>query len=207
MKRKPLRAAPLSAAQMCRYLNDPNRWQVVDPSFEPPELRLDISPATMLSVAAANCFNREIQGDLNWDQLQGLSPRVAEVLVRHHAEALSLGGLRRLTPATARVLAKAQGRLCLNGVNRISVHAAQALAAHRGVLVLGIQVLPRDVATALARHRGQSIALMNLDTLSVTAAEALARYRGAITISIRSTDAQTAMGKLRAHGRSRLKII
>lgn len=110
---------------------------------------------------------------LRLDNLESLTPEVAEALANHEG-VLVLNGLSILPPAVATSLAKRVGNsnavrsngssvtskrtgtLVLNGLENLSPESATALAAFTGELVLkAITELTPDTAAALAKHPGR----------------------------------------------------
>jgi hypothetical protein len=120
----------------------------------------------------------------NFDALTTLTPEVAEVLVNYEG-ALSFNGLTELSAETASVLAKhppmkqfGYADLRLNGLQTISLKAAEALAAHQGkVLLYSLEKLDSlPLAQKLARQWGEL--RFGISELSPPIAAELAKHRG-----------------------------
>lgn len=131
---------------------------------------------------------------LRLDNLESLTPEVAEALANHEG-VLVLNGLSSLLPAVATSLAKRVGNsnavrangssvtskrtgtLVLNGLEHLSPESATALAVFTGELVLkAITELIPDTAVALAKHPGR-LHLTGLTKLSIEAHTALQAHK------------------------------
>jgi hypothetical protein len=115
---------------------------------------------------------------LGLDGLGQLSEEAAGSLVDFQGE-LSLGGLKKLPVAVARMLAARtpmkdlirDASLKIDGLPTVSADAAEAIAAYRGGLSLnGVEVLAPEALRALARHRGGPLFLERLRSMPDTIA-------------------------------------
>jgi hypothetical protein len=102
--------------------------------------------------------------NLSFNSLTDLSPETAKVLATHAASTpfgsadLRLGGLKRLSPQAAEALAAHQGMVLLYGLEKLdSVPLAQKLARQWGELRLGLRELSPEIAAELAKHRGTEV--------------------------------------------------
>ena len=131
---------------------------------------IDTETLKTLTVAGARKVVKESWG-WNLKGLTCISDKVAEVLGTGKGT-LQLSGLIELSPRAAAELAKRRGTsirddLLLNGLTRISVETAEALAGYEGYLMLdGLVQLSDDVAAALAKFKGRNLDLDGLQTIS-----------------------------------------
>jgi len=157
---------------------------------------LRLNGITRLRPAAAEALAAH-QGKLLLHSLESLdSIPLAQKFAREPGE-LRLG-LTTLSVAIAAELAKNRGEnisrfasiLRLDNIKRLSPEAAEALAAHEGVLVLnGLTTLEPAVAAALAkrvgnRQRGSTgtLILNSLTRISTESAAALAKFPGELVL-------------------------
>jgi hypothetical protein len=154
---------------------------------------LESSTLTMLTVEQAHELMAKktrpgedlLGARVSLDRLKTLSPEVAEVLIECSEFPLSFDGLEDLSAETATVLARQKpvaafgcADLRLNGLKVITPAAAEALAAHRGMVLLhslhtldsvplarklagqwgelrlGLRELSPEIAAELAKHGG-----------------------------------------------------
>ncbi len=117
--------------------------------------------------------------------------------------------VNRLTPKGAKVLSVLDAELALNGIIELPLEIAYILSEHTGteyeikyeeqinecdsVMITetrvfdalelnGILNLDAETATALARHRGNTLRLNGITSLSDDAAEALSHYEGCLDL-------------------------
>ena len=116
--------------------------------------------------------------DVDLSEYAYLKPEAAKVLAKCQGD-LWLEGLTELTNQVAEALAKHDvGFLYLIGLAEMTDKTAEALAKHQGGLDLGgLTELSDTAAEALAKHQGE-LSLYGLTELSDTAAEALAKHQG-----------------------------
>ncbi len=117
--------------------------------------------------------------ELYLDGLVRLDPAAARALVAYAPAVLSLGGLDRIEPELARVLAGTPQALHLRGLTRLELPLAGALAAWEGwgeqvfLSLRGLREIEPPVLVALAACRGWGLDLSGLQRLSPEAARAL----------------------------------
>jgi len=126
--------------------------------------------------------------------------KAAKLLAKHDGD-LILDGLSSISPSVAEALALHKGELHLNGLTSLSAEAARALAEHQGqqLSLDGLTMLSTEAADALAKHRGY-LNLNGLKTLSANVSEALSRHRGSLYLGGLSAISDEAAGAL-AKGR------
>lgn len=142
--------------------------------------QLHLDGLTSLSPEAAKALARH-QGELSLNGMLLLSDEVGVALAKHTGGRLYLKGVKSLSTEVGKALAQRKGggpthKVCLDGVETLSVEAASALAeAHPhnwdGRLP-GLKNVPVDVANALAR-RQHGLSMEGLISLSDEAAKAL----------------------------------
>ena len=133
--------------------------------------------------------------------LTDLSPEIAAILATNKGVAED-----RTRPGVVhRRRDQAASVLRLDGLSRLSPAAAEALAAHRGVLVLnGLLTIDEAVAVALAKRTG-TLVLNGLPSISTDAARALAAFSGELVLKgIRDLDPETAAVLAKHSGRLHL---
>ena len=127
----------------------------------------------------------QIEGfSLATSSLKHISCEVAEQLVSRN-KYLELNGLTELSAEIASALGESDGRLELNGVESISLLAAEGLTRrHRvGLSLDGVKELSPDAAAVLSKTEG-SLSLNGLSLVSVAVAKALARHSvGSLSLS------------------------
>lgn len=129
------------------------------------------------AVAAAALANGKATGQAAryLDGLKTISDEAIVALLRQPYQHLSLGGLKKFSPAALEAIAGSSGSLALGGVRALSVDEARALARHTGTLYLpGLKAISDDVAAAIASHEG-GLGLNGLVNLSAAAAASLAK--------------------------------
>lgn len=142
--------------------------QIADDRGRAPSVALEREAVTVVPTQAA-------AGDelVDVDGVRGLMPRDGYLSFR----------CRALTRAAAAVLAKPICHLTLE-LQTMDVDVARALAAQRdGLTIAGIRSLPDPVFAAIARHRGGSLILDDVQSLSQTAAASLAGYGGWLNLA------------------------
>ncbi|MDF1663684.1 MAG: hypothetical protein P1V97_18085, partial [Planctomycetota bacterium] len=161
-------------------------------------------------------------GELSLDFLQELTPNVAEKLLGYRGN-LSFPGLKKLSPETARILArhgtkdlkfgaltncpipvltelvKHKGWLCFDAMTTLTVEEGRCLGQHGGGLRFrALKSLPPEAAAQLAKHKS-SLRIAVLEGFSDEALQALAMHKGRLHIDgSRSISARVAKG-LRDH--------
>ena len=112
---------------------------------------------------------------LNRTALESLSAAVAaELAAADSATVIGLGGVRGIDADAADALGTFAGMLMLNGLDTLSVEAAERLAARRqGSLALPARVVSPPVAVAFARRQGPLV-IIDGGALSSAAATSLA---------------------------------
>lgn len=170
------------------------------------DLHLDGLTTLSLPAATALGVTRESFKRSRRDELsrRGLSA-LAQTMIVHDTQTLSLNGLTTLSEETARFLAFHTGTLVLNGLESLRPEVAVALARHTGLVRLdGLKALSPPVAAALAKRRlsmrgGESaLSLAGLETLTPETAAELARHEGFLHLDglrMLSEDAAAALGK------------
>lgn len=131
------------------------------------------------------------EGNLYLPAVKSLPPEVATALAGKQTGWLSLLGLRTLSPAVAKELAKANAPLVL-GLDALDLETAILLARHPGSLSLPrVRTLTPEVAEVLASNHWLS--LNGLDSLDVEVATALAKHRGWLSLDgVESLSTETA---------------
>lgn len=143
--------------------------------------------------------------------LTSLSPRVADVLAgcRHD---LSFPSLRTISVEVAEALAAHQGGeshtgigptdfLGLQGLQELPGGVAAALAAHRGVLVIGTEARPitrlsDEAAKALGKSRSRFLNLY-VENVSKAGQDSVAAYAGSLSLpSLTSLDSEALLNRL-----------
>lgn len=120
--------------------------------------------------------------DLYLGEVTSLSAGAAKLLAKYE-HYLALEGLTSLSDAAAHELAQHHGYLNLSGLTSLSDAAAQALARHKGDLNLAsLTALSDAAARALAQHKGY-LCLHGVASLSEAAAQALAQHQGKLDVS------------------------
>ena len=114
--------------------------------------------------------------NLSFPALQDISPDVAKALASNAGHWLELGGLTELSLEVVSELGPAKCALSLDGVRTITPEAAAALVRGNGALRLGLTSITPEVADALSKHSGW-LTLHNIRTLDRESAAALARHK------------------------------
>ena len=133
-------------------------------------LRLQVTelPADVAAALAAS------KGTLGFEALTSLSPQAAAALAAH-TNVIDLPKVASLTPDAAKALAGTTAELALAAVTELPAAVAAELAAHKGMLAIGVTELSDEAAAALAKHGGQ-LRLDGLKSLtSLPLAERLGR--------------------------------
>ena len=114
-----------------------------------------------------------------------LTAEVAQALVQKNGYTLTLSRLTELPADLAAALSESPGDLRLPAVESLSPEAAKAIAKHRGdVLALnGVRSLSPEVAEGLAGHRG-TLALYGLKRASQDVLDALKSHDGPVVLGI-----------------------
>ena len=128
---------------------------------------LDQPSAAMLAKHPAN---------LSFPALQDISPDVAKSLASKEGLWLELGGLTELSLEVASDLGQAKCALSLDGVRTITPEVADALVRGKGTLRLGLTSITPEVADALGKHSGW-LTLHNIRALDRESAAALAKHK------------------------------
>lgn len=115
---------------------------------------------------------------------QLFDPRLAKYLASR-SDSVRLDSLTSLSVPIATQLARSRQSVYLRGLSELDPETAGALARHRGqTLALdGLIALPDDIARTLARHRGRGLSLGGLTHLDSGTAGILAEYRGRIALN------------------------
>jgi len=138
-----------------------------------------------------------------------LSPEIAGELAKHRGNEED----KTRPGVTVRRQDGGASILRLDNIESLSPAAAEALAAHEGVLVLnGLTALPPAVAGSLAKRTGNSktkrtgtLVLNSLPSLSTEAAEALAAFPGELVLkAVTTLTPETATALSRHKGRLHL---
>jgi hypothetical protein len=164
---------------------------------------------TTLSVETATALGHHEYG-LSLDGLRVISDEAFRALIKTRRNAISLDGLTALTDPQIKLLAKHSPNVSLNGLTEISdvgaaslrtveggLHldglatlsetAAQELSQCPGALSLnGLRRVPPEVLQALAKHKGDRFAYLNLDGLDDLPdelAEVFASQEGALSLN------------------------
>lgn len=156
------------------------------------------------SVALAQKLARE-EGELRLG-LTELAPEIATELAANK-------GTMNFRPGGYGRIDRAASVLRLDGIAVLTPEAAEALAAHEGVLVLnGLTTLQPEVAASLAKRTGNSkhqrtgtLVLNGLESISPEAAAALAKFPGELVLkAIGNLDPATAAALATHKGRLHL---
>jgi len=95
----------------------------------------------------------------------------------HRARVVDLSEFKSIADVAAEALAKHKGILLLDGLTTLSDAAAKALAKHEGELCLdGLKTLSDAAAEALGKHKGKVVLGDDLKTLSDAVAKALGKH-------------------------------
>lgn len=137
-----------------------------------------------------------------FDGLNSTQEEAIVALLRQPYQHLSLGGLKKLSPAALEAIAQSSGSLALGGIRALSVDDARALARHSGgpLYLPSLKAIPDDALAALAVHQG-GLGLDGLPILSAAAATALVGRDGYLSLrGLRGVDAELAATLARHHG-------
>lgn len=122
-------------------------------------------------------------GVLQLDGVESLSLAAAENLVQFQGQQLSLGGLPFLTTDVARILARYEGGLMLNGLQQMTPEIAEIFGESVCFrLSSGMPMLEADVAERLAGFSGAELEFSGVNALSLEAALQISRYRGELVL-------------------------
>ena len=144
-------------------------------------------------------LTREIATDLvgygkpiDMPSLQELDNDVAAILARAPGK-LALNGIRSVSGAVARELARQRGTLCLDGVTTLDFESAAALAKHDGWLNLGgLRAISQKALECLLAHRG-GLTIGLPGVLTEERAKAVAAHVGQLyLLGVESVDARSA---------------
>lgn len=121
---------------------------------------------------------------------------------RAASETLDLYWVKSITQAAADELAGMRCGLRLNGLQELPSKLAKALRVHEGCLELnGVSKLTVPAAMAIARHQGPSLQLNGLSEAGPELAEHLAHHRGTLSLhGLRSVDEQAATWLVKHRG-------
>ena len=114
--------------------------------------------------------------NLSFPALQEISPEVAKAFASKKHLWLNLGGLQELSLKVAMELGQAKCALSLDGIRTITPEVADALVRGNGTLSLGLTSITKEVADALGQHSGW-LTLHNLRELDRETAAALSRHK------------------------------
>lgn len=154
-----------------------------------------------LSIPIAEGLARCSLWSLSLKGFESLSVSAAKVLADSLCSNLSLGDLKTISPAVAAELANFKGELYLDGIERLDIPVAEALAKHKGrsLHLNGIRVLTDAAAKVIAKHQGDTLQLNGVELLSDAAAEALAKHEGDLGLSGLQSLSETAARYLSKH--------
>ncbi len=139
-------------------------------------------------------------GELSLNGLTSLSDEVGVSLAKHTGGRLYLKGVKSLSTTVGKALSQRKGggpthKVCLDGLETLSVGAAEALAASPGHTWDGrlpaMKTMPEDVAQALAQRQG-GVSLEGLTSLSDEAAKALTGRLGGDLSGLTSLTVESA---------------
>ena len=145
---------------------------------------IDVWPARLFTFTRHErwALRASQRGQFGFTQLR--DPRLAKYLASR-SEPVRLNALESLSVQIAEQIARSQSSLYLRGITALDIKSAAALARHRGeTLALdGLTTLPNELATALTRHRGEGLSLGGLSRLEPGTAAILAEYRGRLALN------------------------
>ena len=149
-------------------------------ALAPHKGQLHLDGLTALTPEAARALARH-SGELSLNGLTEISDEAGVALAKHTGGRLYLKGVKSLSTEVVKALAQRKGggpthKICLDGLESLSVEAAEVLAEMHphnwdGRLP-GFKTVPLDVAKALAKRPG-GLSLEGLTSLSDEAAKAL----------------------------------
>lgn len=115
---------------------------------------------------------------------QLFDPRLAKYLA-NRCDAVRLDSLTSLSVPIATQLARSRQSVYLRGLTELAPETAAALARHRGqTLALdGLRSLPDDIARTLVRHQGRGLSLGGLTRIDSGTAGILSEYRGRLALN------------------------